>query len=62
MLWIKNEETKRMVSEYDHITVEEIMKLHEKFGDCPVILIMVMWLGSLRNRRIYAEKFISDLW
>ena len=29
MLWIKNEETKRMVSEYDHITVEEIMKLHE---------------------------------
>lgn len=37
MLWIKNEETEKMVSEYDHITVEDIVKLHEKFGDCPVI-------------------------
>ena len=31
MLWIKNEENDT------YLTIDEVQKLHEKFGDCPVI-------------------------
>ena len=37
MLWIKNDEVDVNVTEYDHLTIDEVQKLHEKFGDCPVI-------------------------
>lgn len=37
MLWIKNDVVDTNVTEYDHLTIDEVQKLHAKFGDCPVI-------------------------
>ena len=37
MLWIKNDELNIRVTEYDHLTIDDVQKLYEKFSDCPVI-------------------------
>ena len=37
MLWIKNEKNDTYVTVYDFLTIDEVQKLHEKFGDCTVI-------------------------